>query len=255
MYFDSHAHLDDKCFQPDFDAILARMRENGVTGMMNIGCDLPSSERSVALAERYDWIWAAVGSHPDDADHVDEARIERYRALCQSPRVRAIGEIGLDYHYEDVPREVQKRAFRMQMALARELSLPVVVHEREAHEDGLRIVDEFPEVKGVFHCYSGSLEMAKELVRRGWYIGFTGVITFKNARKAVEVAEWLPLSRTLIETDCPYMAPEPHRGTRNDSRNIPYVIAKIAEIKGVSVEEVEQTTRENAFALFTKVPR
>ena len=128
MYFDSHAHLDDKCFQPDFDAILARMRENGVTGMMNIGCDLPSSERSVALAERYDWIWAAVGSHPDDADHVDEARIERYRALCQSPRVRAIGEIGLDYHYEDVPREVQKRAFRMQMALARELSLPVVVH-------------------------------------------------------------------------------------------------------------------------------
>ena len=151
MYFDSHAHLDDKCFQPDFDAILARMRENGVTGMMNIGCDLPSSERSVALAERYDWIWAAVGSHPDDADHVDEARIERYRALCQSPRVRAIGEIGLDYHYEDVPREVQKRAFRMQMALARELSLPVVVHEREAHEDGLRIVDEFPEVKGVRH--------------------------------------------------------------------------------------------------------
>ena len=131
MYFDSHAHLDDKCFQPDFDAILARMRENGVTGMMNIGCDLPSSERSVALAEQYDWIWAAVGSHPDDADHVDEARIERYRALCQSLRVRAIGEIGLDYHYEDVPREVQKRAFRMQMALARELSLPVVVHERE----------------------------------------------------------------------------------------------------------------------------
>lgn len=205
MYFDSHAHLDDARFQPDFDDILARMRENGVTGMMNIGCDLPSSERSVALAERYDWIWAAVGSHPDDADHVDEARIARYRALCQNPRVRAIGEIGLDYHYEDIPREIQKNAFRMQLALAQELSMPVVVHEREAHEDGMRIIDEFPEVKGVFHCYSGSLEMAKELVKRGWYIGFTGVITFKNARKAVEVAEWLPLSRTLIETDCPYM--------------------------------------------------
>lgn len=250
MYFDSHAHLDDKCFQPDFDAILARMRENGVTGMMNIGCDLPSSERSVALAEQYDWIWAAVGSHPDDAAHVDEARIERYRALCQSPRVRAIGEIGLDYHYEDVPREVQKRAFRMQMALARELSLPVVVHEREAHEDGLRIVDEFPEVKGVFHCYSGSLEMAKELVRRGWYIGFTGVITFKNARKAVEVAQWLPLSRTLIETDCPYMAPEPYRGRRCDPSMVPQMAKKIAEIKGLTPEAVAEATTRSAHALF-----
>ena len=249
MYFDSHAHLDDKCFQPDFDAILARMRENGVAGMMNIGCDLPSSERSVALAERYDWIWAAVGSHPDD-DHVDEARIERYRALCQSPRVRAIGEIGLDYHYEDVPREVQRRAFRMQMALARELSLPVVVHEREAHEDGLRIVDEFPEVKGVFHCYSGSLEMAKELVRRGWYIGFTGVITFKNARKAVEVAQWLPLSRTLIETDCPYMAPEPYRGRRCDPSMVPQMAKKIAEIKGLTPEAVAEATTRSAHALF-----
>ena len=246
MYFDSHAHLDDARFQPDFDDILARMRENGVTGMMNIGCDLPSSERSVALAERYDWIWAAVGSHPDDADHVDEARIARYRALCQNPRVRAIGEIGLDYHYEDIPREIQKNAFRMQLALARELSMPVVVHEREAHEDGMRIIDEFPEVKGVFHCYSGSLEMAKELVKRGWYIGFTGVITFKNARKAVEVAEWLPLSRTLIETDCPYMAPEPVRGTRCDSSLIRYVGEYIAQLRGISAEEVFRTTAENA---------
>ena len=250
MYFDSHAHLDDARFQPDFDDILARMRENGVTGMMNIGCDLPSSERSVALAERYDWIWAAVGSHPDDADLVDEARIARYRALCQNPRVRAIGEIGLDYHYEDIPREIQKNAFRMQLALAQELSMPVVVHEREAHEDGMRIIDEFPEVKGVFHCYSGSLEMAKELVKRGWYIGFTGVITFKNARKAVEVAEWLPLSRTLIETDCPYMAPEPYRGKRNQSSYIRYVAEKIAELKEMSQEEVIAVTEKNARDLY-----
>lgn len=250
MYFDSHAHLDDARFQPDFDDILARMRENGVTGMMNIGCDLPSSERSVALAERYDWIWAAVGSHPDDADLVDEARIARYRALCQNPRVRAIGEIGLDYHYEDIPREIQKNAFRMQLALARELSMPVVVHEREAHEDGMRIIDEFPEVKGVFHCYSGSLEMAKELVKRGWYIGFTGVITFKNARKAVEVAEWLPLSRTLIETDCPYMAPEPYRGRRCDPSMVPQMAKKIAEIKGLAPEAVAQATFRNAVTLF-----
>lgn len=250
MFFDSHAHLDDGRFAPDFEEILARMRENGVTGMMNIGCDLPSSERSVRLAERFDWVWAAVGSHPDDADHVDGALVERYRALCANPRVRAIGEIGLDYHYEDVPRAVQQKAFRMQLALAQELSMPVVVHEREAHEDALRILDEFPAVRGVFHCYSGSLEMAKELVRRGWYIGFTGVITFKNARKAVEVAEWLPLSRTLIETDCPYMAPEPFRGRRCDPGMVPQMAKKIAEIKGVSIEAVAAASFRNAVELF-----
>ncbi len=250
MYFDSHAHLDDTRFQADFDEVLARMRENGVTGMMNIGCDLPSSERSVALAERYNWIWAAVGSHPDDADHVDGALIEAYRTLCKNPRVRAIGEIGLDYHYEDVPRDIQKKAFRMQLQLARETRMPVVVHEREAHGDALEILDDFTDVRGVFHCYSGSLEMAKELVRRGWYIGFTGVITFKNARKAVEVAEWLPLSRTLIETDCPYMAPEPFRGRRCEPGMVPQMAKKIAEIKGVDTERVAEATRRNAYELF-----
>ena len=250
MYFDSHAHLDDARFEADFDEILAHMRENGVTAMMNIGCDLPSSENSVRLAETYPWVLAAVGSHPDDADHVDEARIAVYRELCKHPRVKAIGEIGLDYHYEDVPREVQKQAFRMQMALARELDLPVVVHEREAHEDGLRIVDEFPDVKGVFHCYSGSLEMAKELVKRGWYIGFTGVVTFKNARKAVEVAENIPLDRILIETDCPYMAPEPYRGRRNDPSLVPFVAAKIAQLRGLTPEDIGKATSENARRLF-----
>ena len=231
MYFDSHAHLDDGRFQEDFDDILARMKENGVTAMMNIGCDLPSSENSVRLAQTYDWIWAAVGSHPDDADHVDAARIEVYRALCKSPRV-------------------QKHAFRLQMQLARECSLPVVVHEREAHEDGLKIVDEFPDVTGVFHCFSGSLEMAKELVKRGWYIGFTGVVTFKNARKAVEVASAIPLERILIETDCPYMAPEPFRGRRNDPSLVPYVAAKIAALRGLSSEQVGAATSENARRLF-----
>ena len=250
MYFDSHAHLDDARFEADFDEILAHMRENGVTAMMNIGCDLPSSENSVRLAETYPWVWAAVGSHPDDADHVNEARIAVYREMCKNPRVKAIGEIGLDYHYEDVPRDVQKTAFRMQMALARELDLPVVVHEREAHEDGLRIVDEFPDVKGVFHCYSGSLEMAKELVKRGWYIGFTGVVTFKNARKAVEVAENIPLGRILIETDCPYMAPEPYRGRRNDPSLVPFVAAKIAQLRGLTPEDIGKATSENARRLF-----
>lgn len=250
MYFDSHAHLDEACFAPDFDDILSRMRQNGVTGMMNIGCDLPSSERSVALAERFDWVWAAVGSHPDDAAQVDAARIECYRALCKNPRVRAVGEIGLDYHYDDVPRDVQRQAFRAQMQLAREVSLPVVVHEREAHADALEILDEFPDVTGVFHCFSGSSEMAKELVRRGWYVGFTGVVTFKNARRALEAVQALPLDRILIETDCPYMAPEPYRGRRNDPSYVPLVATRIAQLKGVSPEEAGRATRENAVRLF-----
>lgn len=250
MYFDSHAHLDEACFAEDFEEILARMAQNQVRGMMNIGCDLPSSERSVQLAERYDWIWAAVGSHPDDADQVDEARILTYRKLARHPRVKAIGEIGLDYHYEDPPRDVQQRAFRLQMALAQELSMPVVIHERKAHEDGLRIIDEFPDVKGVFHCFSGSYEMAKELIKRGWCIGFTGVVTFKNAHKAVEVAQNIPLDRILIETDCPYMAPEPFRGRRCDPSLVPYVAKKIADLRGIPAEEVARATESNARRVF-----
>ena len=253
MYFDSHAHLDDGRFQEDFDDILARMKENGVTAMMNIGCDLPSSENSVRLAQTYDWIWAAVGSHPDDADHVDAARIEVYRALCKSPRVQAIGEIGLDYHYEDVSREVQKHAFRLQMQLARECSLPVVVHEREAHEDGLKIIDEFPDVTGVFHCFSGSLEMAKELVKRGWYIGFTGVVTFKNARKAVETAANIPLDRILIESDAPYLSPVPHRGERNRSDWLSAVAETVARHQGISPAEAEDITFRNG-KRFYRIP-
>ena len=174
MYFDSHAHLDEACFAEDFEEILGRMAQNQVRGMMNIGCDLPSSERSIRLAERYDWIWAAVGSHPDDADQVDEARILMYRKLARHSRVKAIGEIGLDYHYEDIPRDVQQHAFRLQMALAEELDLPVIVHDREAHGDSLAIVKEFPGVRGVFHCYSGSVEDAKTLIKLGWHLSFTG---------------------------------------------------------------------------------
>ena len=250
MYFDSHAHLDDAHFNGDRAAILDDLKNHGVTMVMNVGCDLPSSERSVRLAEQYPFLYAAVGSHPDDAEQVDEARIGEYRALCKDPRVKAIGEIGLDYHYEDPPRDVQQRAFRMQMKLAQELSLPVVIHEREAHEDGLRIISDFPDVTGVFHCFSGSYEMAKELVKRGWYIGFTGVVTFKNARKAVEVAEKIPLDRILIETDCPYMAPEPFRGCRNDPSLVPFVAKKIAELRGISAEAAAAATAENARRLF-----
>ena len=250
MYFDSHAHLDDRCFDADRAEIFADLPKQGVGLVMNIGCDLSSSLHSVALAKRYDFVYAAVGSHPDDADHVDEGTLAMYESLCREDKVKAIGEIGLDYHYEDVPREIQKKAFRMQLELARKLDLPVIVHEREAHADAMELVREFSDVHGVFHCYSGAVEMAKELVKLGWYIGFTGVLTFKNARKAVEVAEWLPLDRILIETDCPYMAPEPHRGRRNDSRWVPLVGKKLAEIKDLPEEIVAKATTQNAMRLF-----
>ena len=254
MYFDSHAHLDDRAFRDDREEILDGLTDAGVGYLMNIGCDLPSSLRSIDLAHRFPFIWAAVGSHPDDAAQVNDVRIALYRQMCSDERVKAIGEIGLDYHYEDPPREIQLPAFRKQLELAAELDLPVIVHEREAHADGMELIREFPTVTGVFHCYSGAVEMAKELVSRGWYIGFTGVITFKNARKAVEVAQTIPLDRILIETDCPYMAPEPHRGRRNDSRWVPLVAQKIAELRGLSAETVEQATTENAMRLFRITP-
>ena len=251
MLFDTHAHMDDRSFDGDRGELLAALPSKGISLLMNPGCSYESSLNAIALAEGYDYIYAAVGSHPDVADEVDEALIEKYRNLCsQHPRVKAIGEIGLDYHYEDIPRDIQKRAFRLQMELARELQLPVIVHEREAHEDGLKIADEFPTVKGVFHCYSGSLEMAKELIKRGWYIGFTGVLTFKNARKAIEVAANIPLDRIVIETDCPYMAPVPFRGKRNDPGLVCHMANKLAELRGISPEEAARITLENGKRLY-----
>ena len=251
MIFDTHAHLDDRAFDADRAALLSQLPDLGLALVMNPGCSLVSSQAAVALAEEYDYIYAAVGSHPDAADKVNEAVLEQYRQLArQCPKVRAIGEIGLDYHYEDIPRETQQRAFRAQMALARELELPVIVHEREAHEDGMRIVEEFPQVTGVFHCYSGSLEMAKVLIRRGWYIGFGGVLTFKNARKAVEVASQLPLDRLVLETDCPYMSPEPFRGRRNNPGRLHLVAEKLAQLRGLSVEKIENITLENGRRLY-----
>lgn len=249
--FDSHAHVDDRRFDDDRAELLADFPRQGLRYIMNAGCDLESSLAGCRLSSEIGYIYNAVGSHPDDADHVDLERIEIYRKLAQEhPKVRAIGEIGLDYHYEDVPRDIQKQAFRMQMALAKELGLPVIVHEREAHGDGLAIIDEFPEVKGVFHCFSGSPEMALALVRRGWYIGFTGVLTFKNARKAVETAQAIPLERILIETDCPYMAPEPFRGRRNDPRLVRFVARKLGQLRGITEEEAAAATCENACRLF-----
>ena len=251
MLFDTHAHLDDRAFDVDRETLLTQLPMEGVGLVMNPGCSLSSSLAAIDLAKKYDYIYAAVGSHPDAADEVNEAVLQQYRALClENPKVKAIGEIGLDYHYEDIPRDVQKRAFRAQMALAQELGLPVIVHEREAHEDGMKIVEEFPGVSGVFHCYSGSLEMAKWLIARGWYIGFGGVLTFKNARKALEVAESIPIERIVLETDCPYMAPEPFRGRRNDPGKLYRVAERLAELRGLTVAEIQAITTENGKALY-----
>ena len=251
MLFDTHAHMDDHAFDEDREQLLGSFREQGVGLVMNPGCSLGSSRNVDRLTREYDFLYGAVGSHPDVADEVNEAVLEEYRRICrQNPKIRAIGEIGLDYHYEDIPREIQQKAFRMQMELARELGLPVIVHERDAHEDGMKVVTEFPEITGVFHCYSGSAEMAKWLVDRGWYIGFTGVLTFKNARKAVEVAREIPPDRIVLETDCPYMAPEPFRGKRNDPGKIYRMAEKLAEIRGLSVEEIRAITTENGKRLY-----
>ena len=251
MLFDTHAHLDDRAFDADRAELLAALPGQGLELVMNPGCSLASSRNVVKIAAEYDYVYAAVGSHPDVADEVNEAVIEEYRMLCKlNPKVKAIGEIGLDYHYEDIPRDIQLKAFRAQMELARELDLPVIVHEREAHEDGMTVIREFPEVTGVFHCYSGSGETARQLVDRGWYIGFTGVLTFKNARKAVEVASSIPLDRIVLETDCPYMAPEPFRGKRNDPGKLYRMAEKLAEIRGLTVEEIHAITTENGKRLY-----
>ena len=251
MLFDTHAHMDDRAFDADREELLRSLPDQGLALVMNPGCSLESSRNASMLAQQYDYIYAAVGSHPDAADEVDDSVLEEYQKLCKlNPKIKAIGEIGLDYHYEDIPRELQLKAFRSQMALAKELDLPAIVHERDAHEDGMAVVRAFPEVTGVFHCYSGSAEMARQLVDKGWYIGFTGVLTFKNARKAVEVAASIPLDRIVLETDCPYMAPEPFRGKRNHPGYLYRMAEKLAEIRGLSVEEIHTITVENGRRLY-----
>lgn len=251
MLFDTHAHLDDHAFDPDRDALLAALPGQGIGLLMNPGCSLATSRAACALAREHSWIYAAVGSHPDAAAEVTPEVLEEYRRLIrENPKVKAIGEIGLDYHYEDVPRNIQQEAFLAQMELAREAKLPVIVHERDAHADGMTVVRHFPEVTGVFHCYSGSLEMARELVEQGWYIGFTGVLTFKNARRALEVAAGLPLDRIVLETDCPYMSPEPFRGKRNDPGRLCRMAEALSALRGLPVEEIEIITMENGKRLY-----
>lgn len=250
MLFDTHAHYYAEAFDPDRDAVLSALPAAGVGLVLCPGCDLDTSRQSIQLAEAYPHVYAAAGVHPEDALGLPVDWLDQVAEMTRHPKVKAIGEIGLDYHYEDVPRAQQLRCFRAQMALARELDLPVIVHEREAHEDALQVLSEFPEVTGVFHCYSGSAEMAGLLVSKGWYIGFTGVITFKNARKLVETALAIPLDRMVIETDCPYMAPEPFRGRRNDPGYLYRMAERLAELRGVTPEAMQEITTANGKRLY-----
>ena len=250
MIFDTHAHYDDEQFNEDRVELLNSMEEQGVGTIVNVSAAYNSCRKVIALAKEYPFVYAAVGIHPDEVGSLNEETFAQMKELFKEEKVVAVGEIGLDYHYEDPPRDVQQRAFRMQMELAQKLSLPVVIHEREAHEDGLRIISDFPDVTGVFHCFSGSPEMAQELLKLGWYLGFDGPVTYKNARRAPEVAAVTPLDRMLIETDSPYMTPVPYRGKRNDSGYVRLVAEKLAEWKGVAPEEMARLTTENGKRLF-----
>ena len=249
--FDTHAHYDARQFDPDRDEVLSALPGQGVELVVDPGCDLPSSASAVALAERYPFLYAAVGVHPEECAGWQDGDLQELEALARRPKVVAVGEIGLDYYWpENPPRELQRHVFQAQMALAQELDLPVIVHDREAHGDCLDIVRRFPKVRGVFHCFSGSAEMALELVRLGWMISFTGVLTYKNARKAVEAAQAVPLERIMIETDSPYMAPVPHRGERNHSGYVAYVCRRLAEIKGISADGCSEVTMANGCDFF-----
>lgn len=251
QYFDTHAHYDSGKFNADRDEVLRAVHDSGVALVVDPGDSGVTSERAVALAQAHDFVYAAVGWHPEEADSWTDSSLAHIRALAAQPKVCAIGEIGLDYYWPENPdRDLQKKCFRDHMALAQELGLPVIVHDREAHQDAMAIVREFPQVRGVFHCYSGAVEDAKMLVRLGWSLSFTGVITFKNARKAPEVIAALPEDRIMIETDSPYLAPVPNRGKRNDSRNLIYIRDRIAEIRGTTPEHVEEFTTRNALRFF-----
>lgn len=249
--FDTHAHYDADQFASDREAVLTALPAAGVGLVVDPGCDVASSREAAALAERFDHVYAAAGIHPEDCASCTDADFDAIRELCRREKVVAVGEIGLDYYWkENPPRDFQEQVFRRQIELALELDLPVIIHDREAHGDSLRIVLDYPGLRGVFHCFSGSPEMAQELLKRGWYLGFDGPITYKNAKRAPEVAAVTPLERIVVETDAPYMAPVPMRGKRNDSHYLPYVIEKLAEWKGVTAEEMTRVTWENGRRLF-----
>lgn len=252
MLFDSHAHYDDARFDIDRYDVLDKMPHNNVGLIMNACAAMTDIDRILEMCNRYDFMYGAVGVHPSDCEGLTEADMDRLKRESEHNKIKAIGEIGLDYYYDDVPRDVQKKWFSRQIELAREVKLPIIVHDREAHQDTLDIMRNSGarDAGGVLHCFSGSCDMARDVLDLGFYIAFGGTLTFKNARRAVEAAEYVPIDRILIETDSPYLAPVPERGKRNDSTLVKYVAEKLAEIKGLEVGEVERITFENAKKCF-----
>lgn len=247
--FDSHAHYDDERFDADREAVLGGLGAAGVTRVMNAASDLATSRAALALAERWPFVWCAAGVHPHEAEAAPADYLDQLRALAAHPRVRAIGEIGLDYHYDLSPRDIQRRVFEEQLILAKELDMPVIIHDREAHGETLELLEKY-RPKGVVHCFSGSAEMARQVVALGMYVGFTGAVTFKNARKPLEAVAAVPADRLLLETDCPYMAPEPLRGRRCDSTMLPHTAAAMAAVRGITPGQLVELTAANACRLF-----
>jgi len=250
MYFDTHAHLDDKAFDEDRASLIASFAEAGVSRVLNASCSLSSSYDTVKLCKEYDFIYGACGVHPDAAAGFTDETLCEIEKLLGEEKIVAVGETGLDYYYDDVPREAQKIAFEKQAALAYEKSLPIIVHDREAHRDTLEIFKKFPGIRAVYHCFSGSVEYARELVKLGFYLSFGGAVTFKNAKAAPEVVKSVPREYIMLETDCPYMAPVPHRGKRNHPGMVPHIAEKIAELWEITPDEVGRITTENALTFF-----
>ena len=244
--FESHAHFDDERYDLDRDELISSLKEKGIAAVVNIGADMKGSRATMEYVDKYDFVYGAVGVHPEYANDVDFTAL---REFSRHPKIVAIGEIGLDYHYDGYNRDEQITAFKNQLELAKEVDLPVIIHSRDATQDTLDILKEY-KPRGVVHCFSGSAETALEIVKLGMYIGFTGVITFKNAHRAIEALKAVPIDKLLCETDCPYMAPEPHRGERNDPSLLCHIIEKMAEVKGVSPQEMSNITNKNARTLF-----
>ena len=250
MYFDTHAHYDDRRFNEDRDELLGSMRDAGVTAILNSAISIRSAKFSLRMAEEYPFVYASVGVHPHDSKSMTDDTVYELERLLSHPKAVAVGEMGLDFHHNFSPQDVQKKRFREQLELARRVKKPVIIHERESLNDTLNTIRDFRDLTGVFHCFSGSWETAKTVLDMGWYLSFTGVITFNNARRALEVLERMPADRIMLETDCPYLTPEPMRGRRNSSLYLPYIAEKVAQVRGISAEEAAALTMKNGLKFF-----
>ena len=252
MIFDTHAHYDDEAFDEDRDRVLMGLKEAGVGTVLNVGASMASSESTLALTEQYPFVYGSAGVHPSETAELDEEKFQRLCEILKNPKIRAVGEIGLDYYWEEPEHEIQKKWFLRQLELARQMQLPVIIHSRDAAKDTLDMMKEARagEIGGVIHCFSYGTEIAREYLNMGFFLGIGGVLTFKNAKKLKEVAAYAPIEQIVLETDCPYMAPTPHRGTRNTSANLPYVVNALAEIKGILPEQVIEITEQNARRLY-----